>query len=128
MKLSIIIPIYNVESYLKRCLDSIVNQNSNNIEVIMINDGSTDNGPIIAEQYSRQYENFYLINQENKGLSGARNTGISASKGDYLWFVDSDDYIANDAVDKILDAIEVSKADIIATNVVVITTSNVKKK
>lgn len=128
MKLSIIIPIYNVESYLKRCLDSIVNQNSNNIEVIMINDGSTDNGPIIAEQYSRQYENFYLINQENKGLSGARNTGISASKGDYLWFVDSDDYIANDAVDKILDAIEVAKADIIATNVVVVTTSNGKEK
>ena len=128
MKLSIIIPIYDVESYLKRCLDSIVNQNSNNIEVIMINDGSTDNGPIIAEQYSRQYENFYLINQENKGLSGARNTGISASKGDYLWFVDSDDYIANDAVDKILDAIEVSNADIIATNVVVITTSNGKEK
>ena len=95
MKLSIIVPVYNVADYLPKCLDSLLAQNlpQNEYEIIVVNDGSTDNSAVIAQQYADNYANISLVNQANQGLSGARNTGIKQAKGDYIQFVDSDDYL-----------------------------------
>lgn len=94
MKFTIVIPVYNVEKYLKECLDSAVNQNFSDFEIIAVNDGSTDNSLNILKQYEKKYENFKVIDQINQGLSGARNTGLKAAKGKYIYFLDSDDYIS----------------------------------
>lgn len=91
-KFSLIIPAYNVEKYIKKCLDSVLNQTYNNYEIIIINDGSTDNTSKILESY-KSNKKIKIINQENKGLSNARNTGVSNAKGDYILFIDSDDFI-----------------------------------
>lgn len=97
MKLiSVIIPIYNVEKYLQKCLDSVVNQTYKNTEIILVNDGSTDNSEEIAKEYEKKYENIKYFKKENGGLSDARNFGIQKATGDYICFVDSDDYISED--------------------------------
>src|SRR5690606_39722826 len=98
-KVSIIVPIFNVEKYLKRCIDSLINQSYKKIEIILINDGSEDNSATICKQYAATYQQIVYIEQENQGLSGARNTGIKNSTGEYILFVDSDDYIELDAVE-----------------------------
>lgn len=90
-KFSIIIPVYNVEKYLEKCLDSIKNQTYKDYEVIIVNDGTKDNSMDIAKKYD-----FKIINQKNQGLSAARNTGVKNATGDYLLFVDSDDYLEKD--------------------------------
>lgn len=90
MKFSIIIPVYNVEKYLKRCIDSVLNQTYNNYEIIIINDGSTDNSSKILESYKNP--KIKIINQENNGVSYSRNVGVSNSTGDYILFLDSDDF------------------------------------
>jgi glycosyltransferase involved in cell wall biosynthesis len=92
---SVIIPIYNVESYLNECLESVVSQTYKNIEVILIDDGSTDNSAKICYSYSQKDVRITMIQQSNKGLSIARNTGIRASKGQYLVFIDSDDFLTD---------------------------------
>lgn len=93
-KISIIIPIYNVEKYLRECLDSVYKLDLTNKEMILVNDGSTDSSLEIAKEYENKYkENTILISQENKGLSGARNTGINNSNGEYIFFIDSDDFV-----------------------------------
>lgn len=92
MKISIVIPVYNVETYLPQCLDSVINQTYTNIEIILVNDGSTDKSKEICEQYMLDYTFIKLINKENGGVSDARNVGIMNSTGDYLLFVDPDDY------------------------------------
>jgi len=91
--ISIIVPVYNVEKYLPRCVKSLINQTYENIEIILINDGSPDNCPQICENYARNFKNIKLIHQENLGLSAARNAGIDIANGEFLTFVDSDDYI-----------------------------------
>lgn len=107
MKLSIIIPVYNVEKYVERCILSCINQNItnlNDIELIIINDGSTDGSLEIIERIMVDYPNYpiTLLSQCNSGLSVARNTGVYNAKGDYLWFVDSDDWITDGAIKNIL--------------------------
>jgi glycosyltransferase involved in cell wall biosynthesis len=102
---SIIIPIYNVEPYLRQCLDSVVNQDYFDYEVICINDGSTDHSLAILEEYKKQYPQITLISQENKGLSAARNAGIRAATGDYILFLDSDDWLEKDAIRMLRDNI-----------------------
>lgn len=93
-KFSIIVPVYNTESYLVRCLDSILNQTYDNYEIIIVNDGSTDGSKKIITDYQKQYpEKIKVINKKNGGLSSARNKGVSKADGDYILFVDSDDYI-----------------------------------
>lgn len=99
VKVSIIIPVYNVEKYLEECLESAVNQNLKEIEIIAINDGSTDNSLSILEKYELKYNNFKVINQENKGLSAARNTGLTYCNGKYVYFLDSDDFIDINAME-----------------------------
>ena len=100
--ISVIIPIYNVEEYLEECLESIQHQTYTDIEVILVNDGSTDNSKEICERYCRQDNRFKLINQENQGLSEARNVGVRVSMGEYIFFVDSDDVIKTDILETLL--------------------------
>ncbi|HCY05834.1 MAG TPA: glycosyl transferase [Erysipelotrichaceae bacterium] len=92
---SIIVPIYNVELYLKECLDSILSQTFNDFELILVNDGSTDKSGDIAKEYKNKYNNIKLIDKENGGLSSARNAGIKKAIGDYILFIDSDDMLVN---------------------------------
>lgn len=98
VKFSFIVPVYNVEKYLSRCLDSLLSQNYQNYEIICVNDGSPDNSADILQAYQEKHDNISVINQENKGLGGARNTGLQYASGDYIWFVDSDDWIEPDAL------------------------------
>ena len=100
--ISIIIPVYNVEEYLDECLDSIKRQTYTNIEVILVNDGSTDGSREICERYCEKDSRFKLINQENQGLSEARNVVVRASKGEYIFFVDSDDVVKVDILEILL--------------------------
>ena len=92
--ISVIVPVYNVEEYLEECLDSIQCQTYSNIEVILVNDGSTDHSQEICERYCKQDPRFRLINQENQGQSVARNNGVAASTGELITFVDSDDVVS----------------------------------
>ena len=110
-KISVIVPIYNVEKYLARCLDSVVGQTFRDIEIICVNDGSTDKSSSIAEQYAKKDGRISLINQENKGLSAARNVGMRIARGKYISFVDSDDWIDLDFLEKLYDAAESCGAD-----------------
>lgn len=103
--LSIIVPVYNVESYLDQCLKSITSYKEDNIEIILVNDGSTDNSLRICRDYSNRYSNVTVISQKNQGLSEARNTGIRTAKGKYLLFLDSDDFLYEDIAYRIIDDI-----------------------
>ena len=104
-KVSIIIPVYNVEDYLYDCLDSAVNQTYKNIEIILIDDGSTDKSSEICKQYKMKYQTIKYIYQENQGLSSARNTGINACTGEYIFCLDSDDFIARNLIEIMVNEI-----------------------
>lgn len=104
--LSIIIPVYNVEKYIRQCLDSVVGQLDGKTEVIMVNDGSTDSSAEICKEYADANEDVRLVSQPNGGLSAARNTGIKECSGKYIVLLDSDDWLAPLAVDKIANAAE----------------------
>ena len=92
-KLSIIVPVYNASKYLERCLDSVINQTLKEIEIICINDGSSDNSKTILENYAKKDNRIKIINQKNLGLSASRNKGIKYANGEYIFFVDADDWI-----------------------------------
>ena len=100
-KISVIVPCYNVEKYLEECLDSIVNQTFTDIEIICINDGSTDSTNRILDIYSNNDSRIKIITQTNKGLSASRNIGIENSNGEYILFIDSDDYLELTAFEEI---------------------------
>ena len=91
--ISIIVPVYNVEPYLPRCIDSILAQTYNDLEIILVDDGSPDRSSAICDEYARMDVRVRVIHQENAGLSGARNAAIRVASGEYIGFVDSDDYI-----------------------------------
>lgn len=103
INISIIIPIYNVQDYLRKCLDSLYQQIRPDYEVILVNDGSTDNSPAICREYQEKYPDTIVIDQENGGLSAARNTGITAASGKYIYFLDSDDWLAPNAIKLLYD-------------------------
>lgn len=106
IKYSFIVPVYNTEKYLKKCLDSLVNQTYKDFEIIVVNDGSTDKSSNIISKYQKKYKNIIVIYKENEGLSMARNRGVQKSSGKYIIFVDSDDYVSNkllEEVDKKID-------------------------
>src|SRR3954469_20095634 len=96
-RISVVVPMYNVESFLAPCLDSLLAQTLDDLEVLMVDDGSTDGSTAIAEDYARRDDRFRLIVQENGGLSKARNTGIDAATGEFLAFLDSDDLLPENA-------------------------------
>lgn len=100
---SIIIPIYNVESYLAQCLDSILGQSYKNIEVICIDDGSTDSSGAIAQQYANKDPRVRIITQANAGQSAARNRGLEQASGEYVAFIDSDDYIDREFIKELVE-------------------------
>ena len=96
IKVSVIVPVYNVEPYLEKCLDSLVNQTLKNIEIICINDGSPDNSQKIIDKYKNRYSNIVSIEDTNHGQGYARNKGINLAKGKYIMFLDSDDTLELD--------------------------------
>jgi len=97
-KISVIVPVYNVEDYLEKCLDSLVNQKYKDFEVIIVNDGSTDNSQDIIDEYVSKYDNFKSFNKKNGGLASARNYGLTKANGEYVLFLDSDDYYELDCL------------------------------
>ncbi len=113
VEISVIIPIYKAEKYLKKCLDSVLGQSFSSFEVIAVNDGSPDSCGEILKEYSALYPMLKVINQTNKGLGGARNTGIEHSQGKYLLFVDSDDSLKEDCLSYLYDMAQTNDADIV---------------
>ena len=113
MKLSIIIPVYNVEEYIDECLNSVKDLKELDYEIVIVNDGSTDNSLSKIIEFEKSYNgNLKIINQENKGLSGARNTGIKNSSGDYIFFLDSDDFIIKEKFIEFIKEVEKDNVDI----------------
>lgn len=99
--ISVVVPVYNVEKYLRQCIDSILSQTYKNIELILVDDGSPDNCGAICDEYQKKYNNIKVIHKENAGLGMARNSGLEIATGDFVYFLDSDDYIANDEIEKL---------------------------
>lgn len=115
VQLSIIIPVYNTEKYVRRCIDSCMSQtlNDNEYEIVVVNDGSSDKSIELLTKHYGNKANVIIISQENKGLSGARNTGLKNAKGDYIWFVDSDDWIEVNCLKKITHLCKENELDIL---------------
>ena len=111
-KISVIVSVYNTEKYVKKCIDSILNQTYSNLELVLIDDKSTDKSLEILREYKNNPKVILIENQENKGLSYSRNIGLKKSHGDYIGYIDSDDYIEPDYYEKLMDAIQKEKADI----------------
>lgn len=118
--ISVIVPIYNVEGYLKKCIDSLLNQDYDNFELLLVNDCSTDNSLQIAQKYVDAYPDKCIIvcHDTNRGLSAARNSGISYAKGEWITFVDSDDWVLEDYLSTLYDTAMTSKSDIVIGGVV----------
>lgn len=110
---SIIVPIYNVEKYLKRCIDSIINQEFQDYEIILVDDESPDNCPKICDDLSKSDERISVIHKKNEGLGMARNTGLEAAKGKYIFFIDSDDYIMPNLLNDVYKEIEKSSSEVV---------------
>ena len=111
--ISIIVPVYNVESYLKRCIESILNQTFRDFELILVNDGSTDNSEIICKEYALKDERIKYFYQRNKGVSEARNKGIDNSSGEYIQFIDSDDYVDENFLEIVVNRFKRDNSDIV---------------
>lgn len=110
---SIVLPVYNVEKYLERCLDSVVNQTYKNLEIIIVDDGSTDSSSEISQKWQKKDNRIKVIRKENAGLGMARNTGIENATGDFIFFLDSDDYVSGDLVEKCLKKQQENNADVV---------------
>ena len=112
-KISIIVPVYNSEKYLKQCIESILKQTYTNWELILVNDGSIDSSPIICDEYSTKDKRIRVIHKNNEGVSKARNTGLDASKGEFITFADSDDYLEYNTFQTYINEIELNNSDIV---------------
>ena len=115
IKVSVIIPVYNSEEYLEECITSILNQNLKDIEIICVNDGSTDNSPKILSKF-KKYDNVRIINQKNMGVIGARKKGLENAHGEYIAWVDSDDFIEKDMYEKMYDCANKNNLDVVICN------------
>lgn len=114
MKLvSVVIPVYNVEEYLDDCIKSVITQTYKDLEIILVDDGSTDLSPQICEQYAMRDNRIKVIHQQNKGISVARNVGMTYATGSYIYFLDSDDYIMTNAIRIMYDTIEKENSEIV---------------
>lgn len=112
-KISIIVPVYNVQEYISQCLESLIHQTYHNTEIILINDGSKDNTSSILQDYSIKDNRIIVINQENQGVSASRNEGLKRASGDYIMFCDSDDWYELNACEIALKTIIENNADIV---------------
>lgn len=115
-KISIIVPVYNVEKYLSDCVMSLINQTYKNTEIILVDDGSKDNSGVLCDEFAQKFENIKCVHKINGGLSDARNAGLENVTGEYIMFIDSDDYLPSDACEVMLNAIEDKNADFIVAN------------
>lgn len=111
--ITVVIPVYNVEKYLKKCVDSVEKQTYKNFEVILVDDGSTDSSGELCDALAKENDNIRVIHQENKGLGGARNTGIKSCNTEYIMFLDSDDYIHPELLEKCVDVLKKNNCDIV---------------
>ena len=111
--ISIIIPVYNVEEYLRECVDSVINQTYENLEIILVDDGSTDLSGKICDEYAEKDNRISVVHQQNGGLSVARNTGFVNALGEYVYFLDSDDYIDQNTIETLLSIAEKDNSDIV---------------
>lgn len=111
-KISVIVPVYNVEEYLRQCLDSIIRQTKKDIEIICVNDGSTDNSPKILKEYEQKDERIKIVTKKNGGLSSARNAGMAVARGEFITFIDSDDWVDERFCEKLYESITKYDADI----------------
>ncbi len=129
VKLSYIVPVYNVEKYLRECVDSILAQTFDDYEIILVDDASPDGCPRICDEYAEKYPNTVkVIHQENKGLAGARNTGFREATGDYIYFFDSDDFFVNDGVAHIYEKAVENDADILQNSFIMFNESQKQGK
>ena len=110
MKVSVIVPVYNTETYLPACVDSVLHQSFADFEVILVDDGSTDGSPALCDRYAAANDRIRVVHQKNGGLSAARNAGLACAKGKYVFFLDSDDCIVSDALQKLYDLAEEKNA------------------
>ncbi len=124
--ISIIVPVYNVEKYLEKCIQSLVNQSYKNIEIILIDDGSTDGSGTICNTLAHKDRRIIVKHIDNSGVSNARNVGLNISKGDYIGFVDPDDFIVSEMYEKMMDKIKENNYDIVCCNNYYGTTDNYK--
>src|SRR3954469_3268168 len=125
-RVSVVVPIYNVEAYLRECLESLADQTFEDLEVIMVDDGSTDGSAAIAEAFAARDARFILITQANGGLSAARNTGIDVATGEFLAFVDSDDVVAPNAYELLVGPPDPSGSDFASGNAVRLTSTGTR--
>ena len=115
-KVSIIVPVYNVEKYIHKCIVSILSQTYKNLEIILVDDGSPDNCGKICDEYASNDNRIIVIHQKNGGLSAARNAGLNISTGNFIVFVDSDDYLENSAIEDCIHYIKINSCDILIFN------------
>ena len=115
-KISVIIPVYNVEKYLDKCIKSVVNQTYKNLEIILVDDGSPDNCSQMCDEWAKKDERIKVIHKANGGVSSARNVGLDNATGEYIAFVDSDDFLDLDYYEKMLEGVDFSKVDLVVSN------------
>ena len=115
-KISVVVPIYKVEKYLDRCIYSIINQTYTNLEIILVDDGSPDNCPKICDEYASKDNRIKVIHKQNGGLSSARNAGIKVATGDYIGFVDSDDFIELDMYEQMYKVAYENDVDLVMSD------------
>ena len=111
--ISIIVPVYNAENYIAKCIESLINQTYKNIEIILVDDGSTDKSAIICDEYAKKDSRIFVLHQKNGGVSRARNNGIKIAKGDFIAFVDCDDFVNVDMYEKLLNKQQENDFDIV---------------
>ena len=116
-QVSVIIPVYNCEKYMGKCVDSVLNQSYQNTEIVLIDDGSRDNSWKICNQYAKDYKNVRVIHQKNSGVSAARNTGLNNATGEYVMFVDSDDWLSPDTIRVMMNEFEQTELDLVASSI-----------
>lgn len=112
-QISVVIPVYNVKEYLRQCIESVLSQSFRDFDIILVDDGSTDGSESLCDDYSEQYSNVTTIHQENSGPAASRKAGVLKANGDYIVFIDSDDYIDSDYLEFLMDVVQKSKADVV---------------
>ena len=122
--ISVILPIYNVEKYLKKSIDSVIGQSYKNLEIILVDDGATDSSPIICDEYAKKDNRIKVIHQKNGGLSAARNAGINSASGEFIYLLDADDFIDSNCISDLLNLITKYDADIAECDVVLVNESD----